>query len=132
MSANPEQRVIDDIDALVDWQIEEGRKRGDGPTAGVSNGVSFRSYSHGGTTFVAVDPADPFSGYYQFPHYHFPAEILDEAYQWTDAELREARLQSCRDLAAAIDDPVLTLPPFRRAWLNDPIRSRPADPDLSV
>lgn len=27
---NPEQRVLDDIDALVDWQIEEGRKRGDG------------------------------------------------------------------------------------------------------
>lgn len=28
---NPEQRVLDDIDALVDWQMEEGHRRGDGP-----------------------------------------------------------------------------------------------------
>lgn len=28
---NREQWVIDEIDALVDWQFEEGRRRGDGP-----------------------------------------------------------------------------------------------------
>jgi hypothetical protein len=26
---NPEQPVLDEIDRLVDWQIEEGKKRGD-------------------------------------------------------------------------------------------------------
>ncbi|MCZ4586356.1 hypothetical protein HJ581_0005765 [Rhodococcus opacus] len=28
---NREQRIIDEIDALVEWQIEEGHRRGDGP-----------------------------------------------------------------------------------------------------
>ncbi len=78
MTANPERQVIDDIDALVDWQIEEGRQReGARPT------------------------------------------FIDEAYQWTDAEIREARLRSYSDHSATIDDPALTLPPIRRAWLND-------------
>jgi hypothetical protein len=36
---NPEQHVIDEIDRLVDWQIEEGRKRGDDPP---EFNVSFR------------------------------------------------------------------------------------------
>jgi hypothetical protein len=31
MTANPEQSVLDAIDELVDWQLEEGRRRGDGP-----------------------------------------------------------------------------------------------------
>ncbi|MFC8531904.1 hypothetical protein [Nocardia sp. NPDC057227] len=29
--ANPEQPVLDEIDRLVSWQIEEGQRRGDGP-----------------------------------------------------------------------------------------------------
>ena len=31
MTANPEQPVLDEIARLVDWQLEEGRRRGDGP-----------------------------------------------------------------------------------------------------
>lgn len=30
---NPEQPVLDAIAELVDWQLEEGRRRGDGPAA---------------------------------------------------------------------------------------------------
>lgn len=30
MTANPEQPILDAIDELVEWQLEEGRKRGDG------------------------------------------------------------------------------------------------------
>lgn len=29
--SNPEQPVLDEIDHLVEWQMDEGRKRGDGP-----------------------------------------------------------------------------------------------------
>lgn len=29
--SNPEQPILDAIDELVDWQMEEGRRRGDGP-----------------------------------------------------------------------------------------------------
>lgn len=29
--SRPEQPVIDEIDRLVSWQIEEGQRRGDGP-----------------------------------------------------------------------------------------------------
>ncbi|MFC9432723.1 hypothetical protein [Nocardia sp. NPDC057030] len=32
---NPEQRVLDAIDELVDWQMAEGRRRGDGPARAV-------------------------------------------------------------------------------------------------
>lgn len=39
VTANPEQPVLDEIAALVDWQIEEGRKRGDGPITVVHNGT---------------------------------------------------------------------------------------------
>lgn len=31
MSTNPERPVVDAIGELVDWQIEEGLRRGDGP-----------------------------------------------------------------------------------------------------
>lgn len=31
MSANPERPVLDAIGELVDWQLEEGLRRGDGP-----------------------------------------------------------------------------------------------------
>lgn len=34
MSACPEQPVLDAIDELVDWQIEEGHKRGEGRKRG--------------------------------------------------------------------------------------------------
>ena len=33
MTVNPEQPVLDAIAELVDWQLEEGRRRGDGPAA---------------------------------------------------------------------------------------------------
>jgi hypothetical protein len=42
-------------------------------------------------------------------------EVVDEEYVWTHEELRAARLRPLEP----IDDPALTLPPFRRAWLNE-------------
>lgn len=41
MTVNPEQPVLDAIAELVDWQLEEGRRRGDGP-AGVVDPVALR------------------------------------------------------------------------------------------
>ncbi|MBF6134317.1 hypothetical protein IU501_15070 [Nocardia otitidiscaviarum] len=40
MSGRPEQRVLDEIDELVTWQIEEGIRRGDAPT-GIVNEVVY-------------------------------------------------------------------------------------------
>ncbi|WP_305780035.1 hypothetical protein [Nocardia nova] len=37
MSVNPEQHVLDAIDELVDWQLEEGHRRGDGPDAEIED-----------------------------------------------------------------------------------------------
>lgn len=36
--SNPEQPILDAIDELVEWQMEEGRRRGDGPLHEVEGG----------------------------------------------------------------------------------------------
>ncbi|WP_227979956.1 hypothetical protein [Nocardia spumae] len=39
--STPEQPVLDEITRLVDWQLEEGRRRGDGPES-MGSGPSWR------------------------------------------------------------------------------------------
>ncbi|MBF6213743.1 hypothetical protein IU487_22255 [Nocardia puris] len=53
--SNPEQRVLDEIDALVDWQIEQGKQRGDNRPEIV--GPDLEQFNEGVRALVAAAPA---------------------------------------------------------------------------
>lgn len=80
MSANPEQPVLDAIAELVDWQLEEGRRRELTPREG-------EAFTIGGETMVFGRrvSAEDFSVPYDLYRDHFQLEP-GQRVGWTDAD----------------------------------------------
>jgi len=58
VTANPEQPILDAIDELVERQLEEGRRRGDGPGLGLAghdaDGTNTRRWQHNGRSYMTL------------------------------------------------------------------------------